>query len=122
MIYARFFTDDSGESHIEEIAVEFDLRDFAPPAPPLYVSSVNPATGFAVVRFPTGWTSDWHPAPRRQIQFFLAGEVEAETSDGTRRRFGPGTVTLTEDTTGRGHRTWVTSEVDALAAVVQLPD
>jgi hypothetical protein len=45
-----------------------------------------------------------HPAPRRQLILCLAGIVEIETSDGTRRRFGPGDIYLADDLTGEGHR------------------
>ncbi len=31
-------------------------------------------------------------------------------------------VALVEDTPVRGHHSWVTSEIDALTVVVQLPD
>jgi hypothetical protein len=81
-----------------------------------------PATGFAFARFPAGWVGDWHPTPRRQIFVFLAGDLEGETSDGVRRRYGPGTAVLLEDTTGTGHRARVVGDSDVLAAVVQLPD
>lgn len=118
----RIYADTSGESHFSEVEFELMPTEFAPPAPPLYLSSIMPATGFALVRFPTGWIGDWHPAPRRQIFFWLAGEIEGETSDGERRRASAGSASLLEDTTGRGHRSWVVSDTDVLAAVVQLPD
>ena len=53
---------------------------------------------------------------------YLAGEIEVEASDGEVRRFGPGSVTLVEDTTGKGHRSRVVGDTTALLAVVQLPD
>jgi len=34
----------------------------------------------------------------------LTGSVDLEVGDGTRRRLGPGTILLAEDTTGRGHK------------------
>jgi hypothetical protein len=52
--------------------------------------------------------------------FYLAGRVEAETSDAARRMMGPGTVVLVEDTTGKGHRSWVVGDEDVLIGVVQL--
>lgn len=122
MQYTRYYADESGASHTEEIDVEMLPRDFAPPAPPLHLSPMVPATGFAFVRFPVGWVGDWHPTPQRQIFFYLAGELEGETSDGERRRYAPGTATLLEDTTGIGHRARVVGDTDVLAAVVQLPD
>jgi len=33
----------------------------------------------------------------------LTGEVEIQTSDGDIRRFGPGSILLAEDLSGKGH-------------------
>ena len=46
-----------------------------------------------------------HTAPRRQLIVSLSGESEVTVSDGETRRFGPGSVVLVEDTSGKGHRT-----------------
>jgi len=94
--------------------------DFAPPAPPLNASAFSPASQFGFISAPPGWCGDWHPAPRRQILFYLAGEIEAQVSDGEVRRFGPGSATLVEDTTGKGHTSRVVGSASVLAAVVQL--
>jgi len=53
---------------------------------------------------------------------YLAGQVDGETSDGIKRRFGPGDIVLLEDTTGKGHRSCVVGDQEALMAVVQLED
>jgi hypothetical protein len=118
----RIFADNAGETHFDELEFELTPTDFAPPAPPLHLSPIMPATGFAFVRLPAGWIGDWHSTPRRQIFFWLAGEIEGEVSDGERRRAGRGEATLLEDTSGHGHRSWVVGDEDVLAAVVQLPD
>jgi hypothetical protein len=97
MTYTRLYADETGESHYEDIEVELTPRDFAPPAPPLHLSPMMPATGVAFVRFPAGWDSD-------------------------HRSHGPGSVVLLEDTAGKGHRARVVGSGDVLAAVVQLPD
>ncbi len=47
---------------------------------------------------------DFHNAPRRQYVVNLTGSVDLEVGDGTRRRLGPGSILLAEDTTGRGHK------------------
>jgi quercetin dioxygenase-like cupin family protein len=69
-----------------------------------------------------GWSSDWHPATARNIFFVLSGEWEVSASDGEARRFGAGSVLLVEDTTGKGHSSRVVSEIDSLAAMVELDD
>jgi hypothetical protein len=116
----HLFNDSKGESHFEEIDVEFTPVDFAPPAPPIDLSEFLNAKKVAIMRAGPGWKGDWHPAPRRQLMFYLAGHVEGETSDGTRRTIGPGTVVLVEDTEGKGHRSRVVGEEDVVIAVVQL--
>jgi oxalate decarboxylase/phosphoglucose isomerase-like protein (cupin superfamily) len=85
------------------------------------LSTFTPATRWAFFEIPSGWEGDWPPTPRRQIFFWLAGEVEITVSDGEVRRFPAGTVLLVEDTTGRGHYSR-TVAADTLAALVQFPD
>ena len=46
-----------------------------------------------------------HNAPRRLFIVQIDGTVEVEASDGEKRVFGPGSVLLVEDTTGKGHVT-----------------
>ena len=122
MKYTRVYADASGESHFEDVEVKLAPVDFAPPAPPLNLSAFTPATRFGFLSAPPGWFGDWHPTPKRQILFYLKGEIEAEVSDGEVRRFVPGSVTLVEDTTGKGHRSRVVSDAEVIAAVVQLED
>jgi len=44
MKYTRVYADENGESHFEDVEVEFSPVDFAPPAPPLDLSAFAPAT------------------------------------------------------------------------------
>jgi hypothetical protein len=118
--YVRVYTDANGETHFEDIKVEFTKVEFAPPAPPLNVSAFMAASRFGFLSAPPGWYGYWHPVPQRQFIFYLAGEIEAEVSDGEVRRFGPGSVTLVEDTTGKGHTSRVVGSDEVLAVVVQL--
>lgn len=120
MIYTRLYADANGESHFEDVKIEFASVDFAPPAPPLDISAFGSAESCSLLRAPEGWYGDWHPAPFRQFHFYLAGEIEAEASDGEVRRFGPRSIILVEDTTGKGHRSRIIGSTDALIAVVKL--
>lgn len=120
--YVRLFADEQGESHFEDNSFLFQSVNFAPPAPPLDISVLGPAEQCFILRANSGWKGDWHPAPFRQLHFYLSGEVEAETSDGEVRRIGPGTVVLVEDTSGRGHRSRVVGTTDVIIAVVRLSD
>jgi len=122
MKYTRMYADAEGESHLEDVAVELKPTEFAPPAPPLNLSPFTPAKRFGFLHAPPGWRGDWHPAPKRQICFYLAGMVEGETSDGEVRHFGAGDVVLLEDTVGKGHRSRVVGNQAVMMAVVQLED
>ena len=122
MKYTRIYEDQAGESHFDDVEVELTQADFAPPAPPLNLSSFSPAVRYAFCSFPAGWWGDWHPAPQRHIFFILSGATGAQVSDGEVRHFKAGSVLLAEDTTGKGHISWTMSKADALIAVVQLPD
>jgi mannose-6-phosphate isomerase-like protein (cupin superfamily) len=122
MTYTRISTGADGTSHFEERHEDLAERDFAPPAPALFLSAFHPAELFAFCRFPAGWLGDWHPTPRRQVFFLLAGRIEVTAGDGEVRLLGPGSIVLLEDTGGTGHISRVIGTEDVLAAVVQLPD
>ena len=122
MRYVRLYADAEGESHFEDVDVELASRDFSPPAPPLNLGPFTPALRFTFLMAPVGWSGDWHPAPAPQFFCQLAGEFEITASDGTTKRFPPGSVLLLEDTTGKGHATRVLGDEEALVGVTQLPD
>ena len=122
MKYTRIYADPAGISHFEDVEVEFELVDFAPPAPPLFLSSFSPALQYAFSTLPAGWYGNWHPAPHRQFSIILSGEIEVQSSDGELRRFRPGSIHLMEDTSGKGHITRVVGASDVFAAIIQLPD
>ncbi len=121
--YVRLFADEHGESHFEEVAVELTPVDFAPPAPPLHVAALFPATHCSVVGAPAEWAGQVpHPAPRRQLFCTLQGEYEVTASDGSIRRFPAGSLLLLEDTTSKGQATRITSDNDVLIVAVALAD
>src|SRR5512132_2583569 len=120
--YTRLFSDDSGESHFEDISVELALAEFAPTAPPMGVSASMAASESAFIGGPAGWTGDWHVSSARNLFVVISGEWEIEASDGTVRQFSAPDVLLAEDTVGKGHRSRVISREDSLALVVQLSE
>jgi quercetin dioxygenase-like cupin family protein len=120
MNHFRLFSDDDGESRIEEIQPAYFPADYAPPAPPFDISEPTQAARYVFVRFPAGWTSDYHPVPRRQLFVVLSGAIEGRTSGGRRFTLEPGHVLLMEDTGGKGHAARTIGETDVLALMVHL--
>jgi len=118
--YFHFYTDPSGESHLETLEAELAATPYAPPAPDVFLSRPMPAAAAVFLCAPAGWSGTWHVSPRRQLFVVLSGEIEVEMSDGTVERSGPGAVALLEDTTGRGHITRVIGDATVEALVVPL--
>jgi len=117
--YVRVFADAEGESHLEYAAIALQSRVFAPPAPPLDVSAMSPASGFAVLRLPSDWWAEWHPSPYRQWLFFMSGSATIFVSDGSQCSVQVGSVVLLEDVRGKGHQTRVTGGAQVLIASVR---
>jgi hypothetical protein len=112
MKIARIYTAADGRSHFEDLEV--------PLAPAHYgrLSDLVPVGGVVFRETPVGGALDFHVAPRRQFVVTLAGVVEVECGDGTRRRFGPGDIMLADDTTGQGH---ITREIQGPRRSLFLP-
>ena len=89
-IFHVFATPD-GETHFEELMVAS-------------TAGVLPLTGLRAISYKPNKV-DWHHAPAPQFAINLTGELEAEVSDGSRQRFGPGDLVFLEDTIGKGHVT-----------------
>lgn len=120
MKYSRLYATDDGASHFEQVEIDLDLVEYAPPAPPLSLSQTSTAAQFGFMQAPAGWSSDWHTSSRRSLFVVLSGEWEVTASDGESRRFGVGSVLLVEDTSGKGHRSRVVSEIESTAVMVEL--
>jgi hypothetical protein len=96
---ARIYTGADKRSHFEELDIPLKPGNYGS------LSELVPAEGVIFRETPVGGALDFHVAPRRQFVITLAGLVEVECGDGTKRRFGPGDIMLADDTTGQGHIT-----------------
>jgi hypothetical protein len=99
MKYTRIYAGPDGESHLQDVEQEMKPAEYAST-----MSEMIAAKGVIFRESDSGeYFIDWHNAPRRQFVVNLTGEVEIETSDGDKRRFGPGSILLAEDLAGKGH-------------------
>jgi quercetin dioxygenase-like cupin family protein len=78
------------------------------------------ASALGFISAAPGWFGEWHPSPKEQLTIYISGRIEATVSDGEARMFGPGDITLLEDTTGVGHRSKVIGDEPVVLAVIQL--
>lgn len=77
----HIFSDNQGETHIEELHVEFEPSEY----PPISVALAGNASRIEVRRLAPGFTSRWHRhlfLAGGGVVMWLEGEVRYETSDG----------------------------------------
>jgi hypothetical protein len=120
MKYVRLYATPDGESHFQDVDMALVQGDFAPPAPPVNVSTAWSSKRCLFTEAPAGWYGARHPTPARQWWIPLTGEVQMQTSDGEVRLFTPGSLVLLEDTTGKGHKSWVVGNARLTSAFIQL--
>lgn len=119
MKYHRLYSDDEGQSHWEDVAVDFEERSFAPPAQAIEISAPEAARQTMFLRLRAGWDEPIHPTPVAQKLVCLAGSIRVTASDGEARDIQSGDVWHMEDTRGEGHHTVVTSDEDFLSVIIQ---
>src|SRR5271167_3365321 len=101
MKIGRIYASGDGETHIGELDVAMVQNE----GRPLFYNSARSAAtsiGFQSVR--AGGATDWHTTPDRWLALILAGTWEIEVSDGSCVENPNGSVSLVEDTKGKGHR------------------
>ena len=122
MRYTRLFSDEQGESHFDEVEIEFASTDYVEGSAPLNLSGPRAAVDYCFMQAPAGWASDWHPSSARNLFVVLSGEWEVTASDGETRRFKTGDVLLVEDVTGKGHASRVVSDEDSVAVMIEVSE
>jgi hypothetical protein len=119
MKVGHIYATPDGESHIGELDISLVQNE----GRPLFSNSTRfAATAIGLQQVKVGGVTAWHNPPQRWLAFILVGTWEIEASDGSRRQFPAGSVSLVEDTTGKGHRGWAVGDADVLVAAVSLSD
>ena len=114
--YVHLYTGPDNLSHFKDIDVELSEQGAAS-----YLSALIPATGVNLRRNSKAYDLDWHPAPRRQFVVNLTGSVKITASDGEVRVFGPGSIMLADDTTGKGHLSQHVGDEERVSLFIHLP-
>jgi hypothetical protein len=109
--YLRVYSGDDGKSHMETQTVHLRRTNYAPPAPVLNSSALEPASASLFLELPAGWWGDWHPTPVRQWIAILSGTCEFEVEDGTVSIQKKGDLIMLDDRHSKGHRSRVIGEI-----------
>jgi len=107
--YVRLYSDDSRITHFADENIPWSSNYGI-----LMRTDLFKADSVGFFRALPGWSTNWHPAPRRQLVMVLEGSMEEEVGDGEKRIFEPGSVLLVEDIDGKGHKTKVVGQKDLL--------
>jgi quercetin dioxygenase-like cupin family protein len=118
MKYVHIYTDSSGNSHFREES--FDFRATRTGGPLMHALTTGPSA--TLLRLKPGAFEDWHNAPKPWYLIVVQGTSEVKVSDGEVRRFGPGSLVLIDDISGKGHQTRAVGDIDHIAAVIPLAE
>ncbi len=103
MRYTHLYVDDNGDSRFADAQLPMN-DDTSGPGVAELVSGDQRVGTLRFLQLPPGWFQEQRPARDPRWLLVLAGVLDVEASDGEVRRFGPGSVLLVEDTSGKGHR------------------
>lgn len=112
----RLYTGPDNQSHFEEIEVAFSSSTA------VGIAQLMKTAGAELRRTPAGNVQDWHTASRRQYIITLSGHTQIEVAGGKKLTYGPGHISLVEDTTGKGHLTRVVGAEDVVSVVLPLAE
>ncbi len=130
--FTHLWTDSQGVSHFRDENLGFEAATRENPTAGT-TSRVNPdpdalvalplrgATGATFLYLKRAAVEDWHRAPRRMYLIAVQGMSEVTVGDGEVRRFGPGSIILMDDLTGKGHITRAVGDVDHIALTIPVP-
>lgn len=113
----RLYTGADGQSHAEDVAVQFQPAKLR--AELSESASVNVA-GAHFLRWPRGFVWADHAASKRQYVIILSGRGEVDVAGGKKVQLVPGRVILAEDVTGKGHVTRIGPDEDLVMLLVPL--
>jgi hypothetical protein len=117
----RLYADEFGESHFQNLTIPMSPKEFAPPAAPFELTDAQSAQHYVIIELPVGWGgTEPHPTPGRHMLFCLSGSFRVTSSLSETRTFTAGDILLMEDTSGKGHRTEVTSDAPVKAVMIRL--
>lgn len=121
MHVTRFYTTADGGSAFDEFDLPLESSRTDAWGNELRFSEPFASPAVRVFQAPVGTFQDWHNAPTRQLCLVLQGVWEIGTTDGEKRRWGPGEVFMPDTVEGRGHTSEVIGEAAVMIVFVPVP-
>ena len=118
--YVEIYGSEDRETHFEDVEIEMEYKNYAPPSPLIAVSPRTSAIATVTIGFAAGWFGDFHAAPKHQWMTLIAGNMEVCVTDGEKRIFKTGDVILQMDATSKGHSTRIVGDDDCLMIVTEV--
>lgn len=112
----RLYTGTDGLTHTEQIPLKLSPVAGAPAS--VEESEHVKATNAYLVRLAPGFVEGWHNADERRYVVAIRGQAEIEVSGGGKVLVAPGSISLAEDLTGKGHTFRVVGKEDWVALFV----
>ena len=102
MRIVRVYTGDDGESHLEDVTLDFSERNGTRT---VAETSTNASVSWAVRT--AGDFADFHVGAAKQYVFYMTCAVEIVVGDGSKVILNEGDILDEQDATGHGHTTRV---------------
>jgi hypothetical protein len=116
----RMFSDAAGRCRFDQVHIRLAMKEYAPPAAPVTVSTPMQTGQCVFMRIPPGFVGVQHPSPRKQLVVCVSGAARFHGSDGATHVLRAGESLIDANTEGPGHASEVISDVPFEAYLVAL--
>ena len=120
LIIPRMFSDAAGECRFDQTDIPLVMKQYAPPAAPVTVSTPMETGECVFMRIPPGWVGDQHPSPRKQLVVCVSGAARIRGSNEATHVLRAGESLIDANTQGPGHVSEVISDVPFEAFLIAL--
>ena len=116
----RMFSDAAGECRFDQTDIPLVMKEYAPPAAPVTVSTPIETGQCVFMRIPPGFIGVQHPSPQKQLVVCVSGVARFRGSDEATHVLLPGESLIDANTEGLGHVSEIISDVPFEAFLIAL--
>jgi hypothetical protein len=116
----RMFSDGAGGCRFDQTDIPLVMKQYAPPAAPVTVSTPMQTGQCVFMRIPPGFVGDQHPSPQKQLVVCVSGAARFRGSDEVSHVLRAGESLIDANTEGLGHVSEVISDVPFEAYLIAL--